>query len=186
MRFASLSAVVAVLLCACAAPTPLRSPSAEGALKTFPAPESSEDLIGIAISGGGSRAATFASYVLEELARIDVSQESQSTSLLEKVQYISSVSGGSLSAAYYSMRKPEKAKPVLEAGALSPDYQSFFRDYHTAMQTSWEEALWEVSLGDATRRDALSSSPKGGMSSCSMIRPSPIWSGANRSATRRV
>ena len=152
MRAVALSVIVAILLCACAAPTPLRSSSAEGALQTFPVPDSSDDLVGIAISGGGSRAATFASYVLEELARIDVSAQRPSTSLLEKVQYISSVSGGSLSAAYYSMRKPEKSKPVLDAGALSPDYQHFFRDYQTAMQQSWEEALWQVSLGDATRR----------------------------------
>src|SRR4051812_45542089 len=75
MRAVALSVIVAILLCACAAPTPLRSSSAEGALQMVPAPDAGDDLVGIAISGGGSRAATFASYVLEELARIDVSPQ---------------------------------------------------------------------------------------------------------------
>lgn len=50
------------------------------------------------------------------------------------------------------MTKPGKAEPVLAADGLSPAWQKFFRNYHVAMQTSWEEALWQVSLGDATRR----------------------------------
>ena len=147
----SLALVCAVLLSACAAPVALRPSNAEGALVPFASSESGEELVGIAVSGGGSRAATFASYVLEELARIDVGSQERS-SLLEKVQYISSVSGGSLSAAYYSMTKPGKSEPVLAADGLSPAYQKFFHDYHVVMQTSWEEALWQVSLGDATRR----------------------------------
>jgi hypothetical protein len=153
MRIALLSAVVcAFLLSACATPTALRSSTAEGALTPLPQPESSEELVGIAISGGGSRAAIFASYVLEELARIDLGPPQQPASLLERVQYISSVSGGSLSAAYYSMAKPGRGEPVLAADGLSPAYQKFFRDYHAAMQSSWEEALWQVTLSGATRR----------------------------------
>jgi hypothetical protein len=120
-------------------------------MATFSQPDSGEDLVGIAISGGGSRAATFASYVLEELARVRVGGP-QPASVLERVQYISSVSGGSLSAAYFTMAKPGRQEPVLTASGLSPAYEKFFRDYHSAMQTSWEDALWQVSLGDATRR----------------------------------
>lgn len=48
--------------------------------------------VGLAISGGGSRSANFAAGVMFELQRIG---------LLQKVDAISSVSGGSLTAAYY-------------------------------------------------------------------------------------
>jgi len=112
MRTASLLILVCCVLFACAAPTALRSSSVDGAMPSLAQPESGDELVGIAISGGGSRAATFASYVLEELARIDVGRDAPA-SMLERVQYISSVSGGSLSAAYYSMTKPDKSEPVL-------------------------------------------------------------------------
>src|SRR5262245_38811269 len=53
-------------------------------------------IVGLAISGGGSRAATFAAGVLEALARVRVRHGEGEWSVLETVQYISSVSGGSL------------------------------------------------------------------------------------------
>jgi predicted acylesterase/phospholipase RssA len=53
--------------------------------------------IGIAISGGGSRAANFASAVLQNL---------NATGILNHVTAISSVSGGSLAAAYYVLKRP--------------------------------------------------------------------------------
>ena len=52
----------------------------------------SDYFIGLAISGGGSRAANFGSAVLWELDRLGI---------LQHVQYISTVSGGSLAGAYY-------------------------------------------------------------------------------------
>lgn len=48
--------------------------------------------VGLSISGGGSRSSNFAASVMFQLQRLG---------LLEKVDYISSVSGGSLTAAYY-------------------------------------------------------------------------------------
>jgi NTE family protein len=53
-----------------------------------------ELFVGIAISGGGSRAAVFGAAVLEELDRIG---------FLDHVTTISSVSGGSLPAAYFAL-----------------------------------------------------------------------------------
>ncbi|TAJ97039.1 MAG: patatin-like phospholipase family protein [Candidatus Manganitrophaceae bacterium] len=49
---------------------------------------------GLALSGGGSRAANFAGAVMLEL---------QKRGLLDRVDYLSSVSGGSLPAAYYAL-----------------------------------------------------------------------------------
>jgi len=104
-----------------------------------PIPESSPDLlVGLAISGGGSRAATFAAGVLEALARVRVKDAAGERSVLEKVQYISSVSGGSLATGYFAARKPAKAEPVLASRGLSPAYERFFADYKAAMQEDFE------------------------------------------------
>jgi predicted acylesterase/phospholipase RssA len=54
--------------------------------------------VGIAISGGGSRSANFSAACMFELQRIG---------LLQKTNYISSVSGGSLTAAYYCVSDKE-------------------------------------------------------------------------------
>lgn len=115
-------------------------------------PDDSKPLVGIAISGGGSRAATFAEAVLEELAKVDVGTEGKPVSLLEHVGYISGVSGGSLATAYYALNKPNKNVPVLAGQELSKDYIQFFVDYREGMQTNWEGALWEPILDDATGR----------------------------------
>lgn len=56
----------------------------------------SRPFIGLAISGGGSRAANFAAAVLEELERYG---------FLEHVTAISGVSGGTLPAAYYALNR---------------------------------------------------------------------------------
>jgi predicted acylesterase/phospholipase RssA len=60
------------------------------------APPSANDgwFVGLAISGGGSRSANFSAAVMFELQRLG---------LLDKVDAISSVSGGSLTAAYYCL-----------------------------------------------------------------------------------
>lgn len=104
-----------------------------------PIPESSPDLlVGLAISGGGSRAATFAAGVLEALARVRVKDAGGERSVLEKVQYISSVSGGSLATGYFAARKPARSEPVLAPQGLSPAYERFFADYKAAMQEDFE------------------------------------------------
>ncbi len=66
---------------------------------TFPnpidaCPKNDNNFIGIAISGGGSRAAVFSAAVLFELERYGI---------LQQVDVISSVSGGSFTAAYYAL-----------------------------------------------------------------------------------
>jgi hypothetical protein len=70
----------------------------------------SDTLIGIAISGGGSRAALFGAAGLEALANV---QAGPTHSLLEDVSMISSVSGGSTAASYFASTKARKNVPVL-------------------------------------------------------------------------
>jgi NTE family protein len=64
---------------------------------------SSELLLMLAFSGGGTRAAALSYGVLEELACTQVGTEGQHHRLLDEVDIISSVSGGSFTAACYAL-----------------------------------------------------------------------------------
>ena len=57
----------------------------------------------LAFSGGGTRAAAFAYGVLEELAATPVVLGGRPRRLLDEVDLISAVSGGSFTAAYYGL-----------------------------------------------------------------------------------
>src|SRR5207302_8140413 len=57
----------------------------------------------LAFSGGGTRAAALSYGVLEELARTEIVWEGERRRLLDEVDTISSVSGGSFTAAYYAL-----------------------------------------------------------------------------------
>lgn len=68
------------------------------------APQSSDELLLIlAFSGGGTRSAALAYGVLEELARTHIAWQGRGRRLLEEVDVISAVSGGSFVAAYYGL-----------------------------------------------------------------------------------
>ena len=97
-------------------------------------------IVSLAVSGGGSRAALFASGAFEALARLRVGPEQRS--LLEQVTYISSVSGGSLASAYYVLKKPTHEVPVLtQDGAMSEPYVQFFKEFKEAMARDYEGPL---------------------------------------------
>jgi NTE family protein len=57
----------------------------------------------LAFSGGGKRAAALSYGVLEELERTKIVWEGQQRRLLDEVDYISAVSGGSFTAAYFAL-----------------------------------------------------------------------------------
>jgi NTE family protein len=61
----------------------------------------------VTFSGGGTRAAALAYGVLEELRRTTVTIRGERRNLLKEVDIISSVSGGSFTAAYYGLRGDE-------------------------------------------------------------------------------
>ncbi len=60
-------------------------------------------IVYLAFSGGGTRAAAFAYGVLEELHATRISTQGQNETMLEEVDTISGVSGGSFPAAYYGL-----------------------------------------------------------------------------------
>jgi len=65
---------------------------------------STELLVLLAFSGGGTRAASFSYGVLKALATTEITTENGLRSLLQEIDVISSVSGGSFTSAYYGLR----------------------------------------------------------------------------------
>jgi NTE family protein len=85
---------------------PLTSYQPTGGFRYVPRPstaESSDVAIMLFFSGGGKRAAAFAYGVLKELDRTRAPVGGQDRRLLDEVELISSVSGGSYTAAYYCL-----------------------------------------------------------------------------------
>ena len=94
-------------------------------------------LIGLAVSGGGSRAALFAAGAFEALSKIRVGTDRRS--VLDQVSYISSVSGGSMASSYFVTRKPGHTVPILTSeGAVTPEYQEFFGRFKEDMKFDLE------------------------------------------------
>ena len=77
-------------------------PPATGAATAGARPED-EVFVVLAFSGGGTRAAALSYGVLDELRRVTITAGGRTRSLLSEVDVISSVSGGSFTAAYYAL-----------------------------------------------------------------------------------
>ena len=87
-------------------------------------PGQSDDLLVIlAISGGGTRAAALGYGVLEELRRTEVMVNGKKRRLLDEVDVISAVSGGTFPAAYYALRG-EKTFEEFESKVLSRTFEN--------------------------------------------------------------
>ena len=115
-------------------------PAASQGEGSFPILKNDSDvLIGLALSGGGSRAALFGAAALEALAKVKVEDGAGSGSVLERISYISSVSGGSIAASYFAMEKPGHGVPVLtDSEKLTDEYQEFFNAYKEAMSANFQ------------------------------------------------
>jgi hypothetical protein len=84
----------------------------------------SDDLLVIlAFSGGGTRAAALGYGVLEELRRTEVTVNGAKRRLLDEVDVISAVSGGTFPAAYYALRG-EKTFDEFEAKVLARSFET--------------------------------------------------------------
>lgn len=60
--------------------------------------------VGLSFSGGGTRASAFAYGVLEELSRTQITSDGRPSPLIDQVDLVSSVSGGSITAAYFALK----------------------------------------------------------------------------------
>jgi hypothetical protein len=129
----------ALLATGCASAVAYHAPVV-GPQSTCIAPGPERDLVvGVALSGGGSRAALFGAAGLEALARV---RAPDGASVLDRVTHLSSVSGGSLTASYYAMNKPPRETAILGPdGALTDAYQAFFAEFKDKVSQDFESAL---------------------------------------------
>ncbi len=99
------SLVILLLFMAGCAHFPLNQPQPDYILKSRPAPVNRADdlLVVLTFSGGGSRASALSYGVLQELAKTKIWWNGRERRLLDEVDMISSVSGGSFTAAYYAL-----------------------------------------------------------------------------------
>jgi NTE family protein len=100
-----LGLALAIATCACAQ-FPVNPPLArwEPGRPQIASPNRRDDLLVLlAFSGGGTRAAAFAYGILEELRDTQVWIGGRSTRLLDEIDFVSGVSGGSFVAAYYGL-----------------------------------------------------------------------------------
>lgn len=124
-----------------------------------PLPDSSETLIGVALSGGGSRAAYFGAAGLEALADVRVGADRRS--LLEQITHMSSVSGGSVASSYFASRKPPATVPVFAGDTISSQYRAFFDQYREAMAANiqwgieWRQVIKTRWLSSPNRAASL-------------------------------
>jgi hypothetical protein len=150
----TLGLVCALALTGCASAhyLPVKRADVVGACETA-VPER-EVHLGIALSGGGSRAAIFGAAGMEALAGLRMGD---GTSVIEKISHLSSVSGGSLAATYYALKKPGREVKVLNAdGTLSDAYRAFFARYRTEVAQDFETALiWRQLLSLRWMNSAL-------------------------------
>jgi len=87
-------------------------------------PGQSDDLLVIlALSGGGTRAAALGYGVLEELRRTEVTVNGAKRRLLDEVDVISAVSGGTFPATYYALRG-EKTFDEFETKVLARNFET--------------------------------------------------------------
>jgi NTE family protein len=68
------------------------------------APQESGTIVGLALSGGGTRAAAFSFGVLKGLDEIRIIEGGRSARLIDRIAFVSGVSGGAVTAAYFGLR----------------------------------------------------------------------------------
>lgn len=90
-----------------------------------------EQLVGLALSGGGSRASVFSAAVMEVLWE---------HGYIDLVTHLSSVSGGSFAAAYFAANLPEC--DLLDSTAdQTACWRNFFADFKLAMRSHFRKAM---------------------------------------------
>ncbi|GAA4803703.1 patatin-like phospholipase family protein [Lysobacter hankyongensis] len=118
------ASLAALLLSACAALQPARNPPAAPAVdraaqyrvQNMARGEGNSDtlLLSLTFSGGGMRSAAASYHLLDALRQQPVRIDGRDTTLLQEVDFISAISGGSFTAAYYALHR-----------------ERFFEDYPT-------------------------------------------------------
>ena len=136
-----------LLLMGCASAKVVHLPKAGAETPCIAPVADGEVAVGVAFSGGGSRAALFGAAGLEALGRL---RAPTGGSVLEQVAYLSSVSGGGLAAGYYALHKPPRETPVLRPdGMMTQAYQTFFAEFQAKLAQDFQSALIWRQLGSS-------------------------------------
>src|SRR5262245_61778857 len=111
MRRSAAWLVACLLLAGCASTHfenfPLTSGTENPERRTVDVSHEERPLILVAISGGGSRAAALGWVILREIAKFPYGTDGQTRSLIDDIGVVSSVSGGSVIAAYFALYGPD-------------------------------------------------------------------------------
>lgn len=126
----AVGALLLSLLAGCSSVRPWINDPLPADLTNLPATIDAQDLgaddlsmlVAVTISGGGARAAAFGYGVLDELRNTRISWGGRQTSLLDEVDVISGVSGGSIVATYYAAFG-DATFPAFEREFLRQDFQ---------------------------------------------------------------
>jgi NTE family protein len=118
------------------------------ALRHLKGENNSDSLVVVlALSGGGYRAAALAHAVMAELANTPIRWEGQRRSLLDEVDVISAVSGGSLAAAYFALR-PDHFVREFEQRVLAVDLQAALLQRALSPAGLWRQTSSTFGRGD--------------------------------------
>lgn len=127
LRAAALPLVLALSLSACANlnQTPVNRPVSTAPTSTAAEAPPRKFALGLALSGGGTRAAAFSLGVLEGLREL---RGADGRPVLDRLEFISSVSGGSVAAAHYGLYGEATFSTFREA--------FLYRDAESSLRTS--------------------------------------------------
>ncbi|MBN1572049.1 MAG: patatin-like phospholipase family protein [Deltaproteobacteria bacterium] len=101
--------------------------------KAYNALDDGDYFLAVTVSGGGSRSAVWSAAVFRELFR--QAKLPDGRSILDEIDYISSVSGGSVSSAYYCLNKPESDTTNIE------EHAAFFDKFVKEMRRNIERDI---------------------------------------------
>jgi NTE family protein len=117
-------------------------------LRNLPGKNNSDGLmVVLALSGGGYRAAALAHAVMSRLSETPIRWEGAHRSLLDEVDAISAVSGGSLAAAYFALR-PREFVQEFEQRVLSVDLQAALVSRALSPTGLWRQTSSTFGRGD--------------------------------------
>ena len=151
----ALTFVMVVLLGGCAtAHYPVNSalskfdPQAGYRMKRFAGePGDEELLVVLTFSGGGTRAAALAYGVLEELSRTPITWRGERKRLLDEVDLVYGVSGGSITAAYWGLHG-DRIFRDFEDAFLGRDFQSQLLEAAVQIPNLWRVTSRRFGRGD--------------------------------------
>lgn len=118
------------------------------ALRNLRSDGNSDSLVVVlALSGGGYRAAALAHAVMVALAQTPIQWEGRQTSMLEELDVISAVSGGSLAAAHYALNR-EAFLHEFPRRVLALDMQSLLLQRALSPSGLWRQTSRTFGRGD--------------------------------------